>query len=187
MQQPETSDHQFVVGRNYRSIRGDITVLDAIAGQPPAAIERRLGYHAGRLAKGYSLLRMVEKVGPDDFTWGDQTRYSGGRQLYRDAGAMVPRRDLLRGELLVRHGSDAAADAELYRIFGDSLRRINDGVGKGLIIKVFPNIPHNAAMPSHVQYPDADVRNIPQWTLVHGKAMACIANVHAGAVFGGRL
>ena len=184
MRQPETSEHTLVVGRSYAR-RGDITLISAIAGQTPWAVERRLGFHKGRLSRGYSLLVLTEKVSITDFIWGDQTRYSGGNQLYRDEGAMVPRRDLLRGALLVQHGSDDAADAALWTIFGTSQRRINDGVTTRSVVKIIPNIDHSSDMPSHLQYPDADTGNIPQWKLVHPKAMECVANVHAGAVYGG--
>lgn len=184
MRTPETEHHSCVVGRTYRKY-GDITVLAAIAGQTQDAIERRLGFHRGRLSNGYSLLVLVEKVAITDFIWGDQTRYSGGNQLYRDEGMMVPRRDLLRGALLVQHGSDDAADAAMWTILGTSQNRINAGVEARSIIKVIPNIAHSDTMPSHLQYPDADTGNIPQWKLAHAKTMECVANVHPGAIYGG--
>jgi hypothetical protein len=184
MRSPETEQHSYVVGRTYAK-RGDITVLAAIAGQSQQAIERRLGFHRGRLANGYSLLVLVEKVAITDFLWTDQTRYSGGNQLYRDEGMMVPRRDLLRGALLVQHGSDDAADAAMWSILGTSQHRINIGVDTRTIIKVMPNIAHSETMPSHLQYPDADTGNIPQWTLTRAKTMECVANVHPGAIYRG--
>ncbi len=188
MRQPETSDHNFVVGRFYRHIRGDITTLDAIRGQSPHRVEERLGYKAGRLAKGYSLLILTEKVALTDFIWSDKTHYSGGDQYIREADGMVPRRDVLRGQLLVDLGSDAAADAKLYQIFGTAQRRINEGVARGEICKVFPNIPHDPdpSVPRSLQYPDSPDMNVPQWTLARGKTMSCVANVLAGAVYGSR-
>lgn len=184
MRQPETRDHNFVVGRSYDTMRGDITLLASIAGYAPWSIEQRLGFHTGRLANGYSLLVLTDNVGPTDFIWSDQTRYSGGMQLWRDEGAMVPRRDVLRGALLVAGGSDAAADAELWRIFGSAMRRINDAVGTATAIKIVPNIPHDPSMARHIQYPDANIGNIPQWTLIREKTMRCVANVLPGAIYG---
>ena len=175
--------YRYAVGEAVPGKFGDITLASAIDGQSASAIERRLGFHKGRLSQGYCVLVLTETVNRTDFIWGDQTRYSGGRQVYRDENAYVPRRDLLRGELLVRLGSDAAADAALRQFFDTAATKINAGVAKRSVIKVVPNIQHNDDMNQHLQYPDAAVGNIPQWTLVTGKAMQCIAQVAARDVY----
>ena len=174
---------RFDIGPIKKPIVGDITLKPAIAGYDADAIERRLGFHRGRLSAGYCVLVLTETVTIADFLWGDQTRYSGGEQLFRSENAMVPRRDLLRGEMLVRYGNDAEADEALRKFFNKAAHRINAGVAQRNVIKVVPNIPHNEDMPRHLQYPDADVRNIPQWTLTVGKAMDCVAQIPAGGTF----
>lgn len=176
----------YAVGSQITSMTGDITIAPAIEGQTSQAVERRLGFHKGRLSDGYCVLVLLETVTAANFLWGDQTHYSGGEQLYRNENAMVPRRDLLRGEMLVRHGSDTGADAALRDFFNKAAHRINEGVAHRGIIKVVPNIRHNDDMPRHLQYPDSDVRNIPQWTLLKpGKAMECVAQVSPGGVYTG--
>lgn len=174
---------KFGIGRIKDPVFGDITLMPAIAGYSADAIERRLGFHRGRLSEGYCVLVLTETVTIADFLWGDQTRYSGGEQLFRSEDAMVPRRDLLRGEMLVRYGNDTEADEALRNFFNKAAHRINEGVAQRTVIKVVANIPHNDDMPRHLQYPDADVRNIPQWKLIVGKAMDCVAQIPPGGTF----
>jgi hypothetical protein len=55
----------------------------------------------------------TEHVGPEDFVWGDQTRYSGGWQYQRDAREYARRIDVLRAELGKRY--NYTADSGLGR------------------------------------------------------------------------
>lgn len=171
--------------------RGDVTIMSAIGGQSAEAIERRLGYHRGRLSDGYCVLQVLEPVRTADIIWSDRTRYSGGADQVgvelSTPGQIqwfdVPRLDIVRGNKLVRHGNDDIVDRELDELLNQSLIRLNRAQAKGELVKVIPNIAHNEDMPRHLQYPNAEAGNVPQWTLKVAKEMKCIARVAPGEVY----
>ena len=182
------------VGPVEQPVGGDITLLPAIAGHLPDAVERRLGFHRGRLSEGYCVLILLDPVTISDFSWGDRTRYSGGTQAVEvvfdsnpktKLSFAVPRLDIVRGNSLVQNANDDIADKAVNELLRQSSHRINAGVANKSVIKVIPNIPHNDDMPHHLQYPDADAGNVPQWKLTNGKRMACVAQVSPGGTYTG--
>lgn len=173
-------------------LAGDITVASAISGFTPEMIERRLGFHRGRLSDGYCVLLVTQAITTADIRWSDRTRYAGGLQevdVEMRPGQiqhfLVPRLDIVRGQKLVQHGNDSVVDRALDDLLNASLRQVGKAQANGALIKLVANIPHDDNMPSHIQYPNADAGNVPQWTLKrnHSKTMKCLAQVRPGAVY----
>jgi hypothetical protein len=143
-------------------IQGDVTTLNWIGPRPPAAVERALGFRAGRLAAGYWVLLLKEPLRPDDFVFAGTTLRSGGRYG-------LP-------------AGNAAADALRVRV-NDRLRIERGTVGyealqrkvlasaaiSGLqrIAKVIAVTPHDPSLAPDLQYPPGG--GGLQWKLVKKK------------------
>ena len=69
---------------------GNFTKAIYLRSQPASEIERRLGYGAGRLARGWWLLFALEKPSPDNFEYGGYTHFSGGRIGHPSLGNARP-------------------------------------------------------------------------------------------------
>ena len=163
--------------------KGDVTTYEAIAHLPTSEIESRLGYAPGRLAPGHAIYELMDHVGPEDFVWGDQTRYSGGWQYQRDAGEYARRIDVLRAELGRRHNyNEQRVDAELKAKSSIEAAKLNVRTGPRRIIKIKPITPHNFDPTIHWlnQYPNARSGHIPQWTLIREKAFRLLASIPPG-------
>ena len=163
--------------------KGDVTTHEAIVNLPATEIERKLGYAVGRLSRGYDIYELVGHVGPEDFVWGDQTRYSGGWQYQRDAREYARRIDVLRAELGKRYNyNERKVDAELQAKSAAEAAKLNVRTGGRRIIKVKPVTPHDSDPAVHwlTQYPNARPGGIPQWTLIREKAFRLLASIPAG-------
>ncbi len=62
-----------------RFIRGNFTQAMYLRSQPSQALEDRLGYNRGTLAKGWWLVFAIDKPDPSNFEFGGYTYFSGGR------------------------------------------------------------------------------------------------------------
>jgi hypothetical protein len=170
-------------------LHGDVTTFASIAGLPAREVERRIGYEAGRLGRGFDVYELRQHVHATDILWGDQTRYSGGWQRLREGGEYARRIDILRAEIGKRlNYNEEAVDAELRAFMGRQVAKLNVRLGPDRIVKILPAIGHNRASPWWVQYPNAPVGGIPQWTILdgHDKLFAKIASVAPGGILAGR-
>jgi hypothetical protein len=148
-------------------LHGDVTTFASIAKLASTEVERRIGYKAGRLAAGYSVWALAQPVAAGEFLWTDTTSYSGGWQYVRAAGDYARRIDILRGEWGRRFGYDEArVDAELRRFLDAHLAKLNVRSGPARIVKVLPTTRHDPNLFWLDQYPAAEVRGTPQWTLL---------------------
>src|SRR4051812_15492654 len=60
-------------------LSGDVTTLNWIAPSKPTTVEAKLGFGHGRLAKGYWIAVLKERLDPGDFEFAGTTMRSGGR------------------------------------------------------------------------------------------------------------
>ncbi|HEU0045209.1 hypothetical protein [Sphingomonas sp.] len=147
-------------------LSGDVTTYAAIASVAFDEVERRIGYRPGRLAKGYDVYELCEPVAVGEFDWTDTTSYSGGWQYQRDADEYARRTDILRADLGKRFGyQEAVVDAELDRFLASHASKLNVRSGPARIVKILPVTRHDPNMFWLDQYPNAQVRGTPQWTL----------------------
>lgn len=151
-------------------MHGDVTTYQSIAGYTAEMIERRLGFARGRLARGYKVYQLKEPVAVGDFVWGDRTLYSGGWHYQYGAAEYARRIDILRGEIGRRFGYDEAkVDAWLEDFLREQARKLNVRTGRQRIVKIVSEIAHDTGRFWLDQYPNAGVRNVPQWTIVKNR------------------
>lgn len=151
---------------------GDVTTFESVAGLTTSELERNIGYERGRLSKGYHLYQLITPVGPNEFTWGHDTRYSGGFHdprepvLFQGTAYRVMRADELRYALLTKHKGDTrAAYAEFDSMMEAERSKLNVRTGPKRIVKVFPVIRHYETDNWWEQYPDSGIAGTPQRTL----------------------
>ena len=63
----------------WATLKGNITQLEAFGAMPPRRVEENLGYHLGRLARGYWICLLVEPLVAGDFELEGNTLRSGGK------------------------------------------------------------------------------------------------------------
>lgn len=150
-----------------RKMKGDVTTFDNINGFSARDIERRIGYEVGRLREGYMIFKLIENVKAEDFIWSDATSYSGGFQYRREVGEYVHRSDILREAIGRRFNFDEAlANGWFKEFFEKEINKLNERNGAKKIVKVVPVTRHLGDREWYVQYPNARVRGVNQWTLV---------------------
>jgi len=143
------------VGQETRAT-GYVLRLDAIRGQPPAELERRLGYRVGRLAQGWRLLFLLERPAPEQVELRGYTHWSdgapSGHLLPEAARAGRRAEDLLQSQ----HGFSAQDLLKTKRGIIDRYFLLQ---GPSRIVKVLPVITHSDAE----TYPPGT--GIQQWRL----------------------
>jgi hypothetical protein len=65
--------------RTMLALSGDVTTLNWISVSQPTTVETKLGFGHGRLAKGYWIAVLKERLEPDDFDFAGTKMRSGGR------------------------------------------------------------------------------------------------------------
>jgi hypothetical protein len=146
----------FALGERVRR-KGFVTQLISVINQSPGELERRLGYAAGRLAGGWTLLFLKEAVGGDEFRYGGYTHFSGG----------------LVGPPAQGDGRDSVED-ELGTLVGDvgALRRkraeaIFQTTGPRRIVKLLPADGEDPNLDAAGNYPPGS--GVPQFILTQEK------------------
>lgn len=142
---------------------GDVTTLKWIGARPPNVIEASLGYHSGRLADGYWILLLTEKLQPADFEFGGTTLRSGGREGLPDADAT---REANRPRIHDRLQTERGAGG--YEALQTLVLKNTQYKGPDRIAKVLPLRPHDATLTQDVQYPPGG--GGLQWKLVKPKS-----------------
>ncbi len=181
---------------------GDVTQLNCLIGVSPGDLEARLGYEAGRLALGWYLLLLVQRVRADEFIWGGTTEFSGGTDPERTVGFQgryddkeiqyrVHVQDLLRSDFHEQFGGNNAKTEKAMESFRQSeLRSLNDRSSHNRVAKVLPVIRHDREKVWYVQYPDAAAgHGVKQWTLLKKLEFRVAAKIPAGHRYlgGGRV
>ena len=158
--------------------KGFIGKLSYIRGQSSAEIEKRVVYRAGRLSSGWVLLVMLKKPAPDQFSLGGYSQNSNAEVMERSPSGFPVR---TRIDTVAR-AADSAADARLGTGYATKKRLALEAMeinGPDYIVKVMPDMPNIAAMPSLEQYPVGS--GVPQWVLTAPMPFICAAVVRAGS------
>ena len=139
-------------------LRGNFTMLGFIAGFRPADLERRIGFHPGRLSKGFAIVALAngQRLSPSEIELQGSTRWSGG----------------FSGNTPALEGTELES---LLRDRGQDISQIKEKVcsffakgGARIPAKVLPVVEHAAGM----QYPDANAigpgirGGVPQFNLL---------------------
>lgn len=129
-------------------LSGNVTTLVWIAARAPRAVEQSLGYGSGRLAQGYWIALLKERLAPADFEFDGLTLRSGGRAgLPAASNAADAQRQRVHEQVLQERGE--AGYQQLQRSALASVQLSGDH----RIAKVIPVTPHNPALSPDVQYP----------------------------------
>lgn len=138
--------------------QGDITTNNWVGARSGAALEASLGFGRGRLAEGWWILVLKQKLTPEDFIFSGLTIRSGGREgLPAPTRAEDEARLHVHRALLNTYGPD-----EVGRMQRKALARIQYE-GPERLVKVVPVTPHSDALAPNLQYPMGG--GGLQWTL----------------------
>ncbi|SDE31391.1 hypothetical protein [Rhodospira trueperi] len=131
-----------------RGFRGNVTTLQWIKPGAERMTERSLGYHTGRLAKGYWVLLLKQALSPADFQFFGTTLRSGGRAgLPAATEAEDQARRSVHESILAERGAGGYAALQMH-----VLRNIGI-TGPQRIAKVLPTLQHVDTMAPCDQYP----------------------------------
>lgn len=154
-------------------LAGYVTSLASISGKNARELEQALGFGVGYLAAGFLVYELAAPAELGDFRWADRTAYSDGWHYDPTIGEYVPRDAELRAHFgKITNYDDAAADAHIKRVLEGKLSRLR----ADRIVKV------RAKGPTMTAYPDATVRNVPQWRLNSPKLFRLLTDVGPGGV-----
>lgn len=174
-----------------RLMKGNVLQAIAVIGKAPSTLERTIGFHAGRLARGYSLWALDDTIGPDDFEWGRTTRFPGNWARHSrsdpddDSPELFARvEDLERWRRYRASGFDAAAADQGFDLWKQAQATLlNDRSPDRGILKLVPAIPHDPGMSSALQYPKVLDGAIRQWELRRPKRFVFLADVPPGSCY----
>ncbi|NKC32817.1 hypothetical protein [Falsiroseomonas selenitidurans] len=164
---------------DFTQATGFFTRLIAVVGQPPNELERRLGFHAGRLAQGWMLLALKEAIAPGEFAFAGYTNSAGGRTAATlPSGVTLP-----VGIDEAMRSRSSEIDRRLGAGWYGAQRSLAESfvlTGPQRIVKVVPRMRHMAAMPDEEQYPPGS--GVPQWILLKPKRFIVAAIVRPSAM-----
>jgi hypothetical protein len=133
-------EKKLIVGGTEK-LNGDVTTLNWIGAKNPEAVEEALGYHRGRLAKGYWIALLLKRLKAEDFTFAGTTLRSGGK--FGKPGG-TPAEEAARGTV---HDSILQECGETgYAFFQKSVLSTVEYTGHRRIAKVIPVIKHSKDM-----------------------------------------
>ena len=151
-------DHSPLVLGTEVLLAGDVTQYKWVGARSARGLEQSLGYGAGRLAEGWTLLLLKQTLQPADFKFGGITLRSGGREgLPADTPAADRARQHVSERILTERG-----DAGYFYLQRKALSAIA-ATGPDRIVKVVPAIPHSETLKPSEQYPMGG--GGLQWTL----------------------
>jgi hypothetical protein len=140
-------------------VSGDVTQNRWVGARSAGALERSLGYGAGRLSNGWTVLLLKQTLQPGDFRFSGITLRSGGRL---GLPANTPAADADRAhvhDLLMAERGEAG-----YRDLQRKALATITSNGPDRLVKVIPVIPHSGTMAPSEQYPMGG--GGLQWTLI---------------------
>lgn len=130
------------------TLTGNVTQLRAFGAMPPDRVEENLGYHKGRLTRGYWICLLIGDLTEADFELEGTTLRSGGKL---GAPALTQREDNARArvhdEIMKRRSPTGYAKLQKAGLSGVTAR------GDGRIAKVVPVTPHMQHASPARQYP----------------------------------
>lgn len=136
-----------IVGQQ-QPFSGNVTTLNWIGARPARDIEINLGYGAGRLAKGYCVVLLKERLAPADFEFEGTTMRSGGRVglplASHDADAQRRR---IHDQMISEYGEARYRAMQQQALVSAQLS------GPNRIAKVIPMASHDPRLTPDVQYP----------------------------------
>ena len=136
-----------------------------LQGQSMPEIEKRLGFHAGRLKEGCIILAAIKVPEAGDF------EFAGYSQVAAHKTAQQ------YGSL---NQTSNKSEADAYAIRKKNVMAGWGTYGQSRLIKILPGIRHNSALTNDYQYPPGT--GIPQWKLVKQVAFKVI-NILAPAEY----
>lgn len=138
----------YTVGQTTGPLPGNITQLNALILADNRQTERNLGFHPGRLSKGYSILVLKALPLQDAFEFDGTTLRSGGRVGLPGATEAADRlRPRVHDQILNERGAGG------YKALQSHVLRQIAVSGRMRLVKVLPDMRHNAALEPDVQYP----------------------------------
>ena len=157
--------------------KGFITRLIGVINRSAAYLEVALGFRERRLAQGWILLALKERVAPEEFAFAGYSQSSGGETL-----AATPSGVALRTRIdMLAHAGSTEADRRAGTGCDLVKRQLAESFtleGSDRIVKLVPRMPHMAAMPPDEQYPPGS--GLPQWVLLTPKLFVVAAIVGPG-------
>ena len=147
----------YSVGDVLKQVKGNFTILKFIKDLSAPALERTLGFDAGRLSSGFILVALAENeiLRPEEIELKASTRWSGGMVGLE---GLVPKRDM---ETVL---SDRGQNPLLLR---EKVCDFLSRRGPNTPAKIIPNLSHTDGM----NYPDAEAlgpgirSGVPQFNL----------------------
>ncbi|WP_299473376.1 hypothetical protein [uncultured Roseibium sp.] len=136
------------IGDILPTISGNVTQLKAVILADFRQTEINIGYHAGRLSQGYTLLLLKSMPQPDDFELHGTTLRSGGRfGLPGETQAQEDLRGSVHGSILQERGAHG------YRNMQEGGLRHVALNGPDRLVKILPTTRHDGGMSAAAQYP----------------------------------
>ncbi len=155
--------------------QGNVTQNTWVGPRSARNLEASLGFAPGRLAAGWAVLLLKERLGPLDFQFDGITLRSGGRE---GLPANTWEQDALRPRVHDRV-MDERGEAAYLRMQKWSLSSIPE-TGQQRLVKVVPVTPHSDAIAPVRQYPMGG--GGLQWRLIRRCRFLVAMTVDAGQI-----
>jgi hypothetical protein len=162
----------FVLGKTIE-LAGTITTNNWVGARSAGALEQSLGYGKGRLAAGWWILVLKQRLSPDDFIFGGITLRSGGRYGLTAGDAAADRlRPGVHDTMVREQGEDQVRNMQAAMKFSYE--------GPERLAKVVPFTPHSEDMAPSRQYPMGGGGG--QWTLKRPRLFLVAVQVDENAI-----
>ena len=162
--------------------QGCVTRLLDVIGREPNELEDIIGYHRGRLAQGYYIAVLKDRLLPGEFEFAGYTHLSGGKIGAPDPQKRPDTRPGVHQTLAGQVGAGGIAKLQQQTVASIPT------TGVERLAKVLPKIMHSAAMETDpnlpVQYPVGS--GIKQYILTVKKNFLIAAEVAPGGALSGR-
>ena len=150
--------HPLVLGHEVL-VSGDVTQNRWVGARSARELERSLGYGAGCLSSGWTVLLLKQTLRPEDFKFSGLTIRSGGRLGLPSNSVEADRiRPHVSDELIEKVGAKGYRELQMQALSTIPAR------GEGRLVKVIPATPHSETMRPSDQYPMGG--GGLQWTLI---------------------
>jgi hypothetical protein len=157
----------FVAGQ-VLTCKGYVTRLIFVINRSAGELEKCLGYNTGRLAQGWALLALKERVAGDEFMFAGYSHFSGGRVGNPLQGDARPRvHDDLQSLLGDPTGYAGKFAQENFQLSGSNR-----------IVKIIPTGDADPALSDAERYPVGT--GVPQWILTVPKRFVVAVVVGPG-------
>ena len=151
--------HKPLVLGHPASLTGDVTQNRWVGARSARALEESLGFGPGRLAAGWKVLLLKQKLQPADFKFSGITLRSGGRLGLPGTTTAADQVRQHVSDVIKNERGDAG-----YRDLQSKTLPLITEKGPDRIVKVIPVTPHSDSMAPSDQYPMGG--GGLQWTLI---------------------